>query len=121
MRYADEVRGSDGIDLGDPVELKDTELELAHQLVAKLSRESFDPSRYEDGYRSAVLAAVEAKLEGEEVAPRRAQPEQPILDLVEALQRSLARKPAKTRRSARSSTREHTRTQKIRRRKAAAR
>ncbi len=69
----------DGIDR-DPVELKDTELELAHQLVAKLSGQRFDPSRYEDGYRSAVLAAVETKLEGQEVAPRCAQPEEPILD-----------------------------------------
>ncbi len=120
LRYADEVRGFDGIDR-DAVELKDTELELAHQLVATLSRESFDPSRYEDGYRSAVLAAVEAKLEGQEVAPRCAEPEEPILDLVEALQRSLARKPAETRTSARASTRKHTRTQKTRRRKAAAR
>ncbi len=68
-----------------------------------------------------MLAAVEAKLEGEEVAPRCAQPEEPILDLLEALQRSLARKPAKTRKSARSSTRKHNPTQKTRRRKAAAR
>ncbi len=121
LRYADEVRGFDGIDLGDPAELKDSEVELAHQLVATLSRESFDPSRYEDGYRRSVLAAVEAKLAGEEVAPRCAEPEEPILDLVEALQRSLARKPAKTRESAKSWTRKHTRTQKTRRRKAAGR
>ncbi len=120
LRYADEVVGSDGIDR-EPVELKDAEVELAHQLVATLSRESFDPSRYQDGYRSAVLAAVTAKLEGEEVAPRCAQPEEPILDLLEALQRSLARKPAKARRSAKSSAREPTRTQKTRRHKAAAR
>ncbi len=120
LRYADEVRGFDGIDR-EPVELKDTEVELAHQLVATLSRESFDPSRYEDGYRSAVLAAVEAKLEGQEVAPRCAEPEEPILELVEVLQRSLARKPAKTRKSARSSTGKHSRTQKTCRRKAAAR
>ena len=98
-----------------------SEVELAHQLVAKLSRESFDPSRYEDGYRRSVLAAVEAKVAGEEVTPRCAEPEEPILDLVEALQRSLARKPARTRKSAKSSTREHARTQKTRRRKAAAR
>ena len=115
------MRGFDGIDRGDPVELKDSEVELAHQLVAQLSRESFDPSLYEDGYRRSVLAAVEAKLAGEEVAPRCAEPEEPIRDLLEALQRSLARKPAKTRQSASSSTREHTRTQKSRRRKAAAR
>ena len=68
-----------------------------------------------------MLAAVEAKLDGQEVAPRCAEPEKPILDLVEALRRSLARKPAKTRTSARSSTREHTRTQKTRRRKTAGR
>ncbi len=104
LRYADEVRGFDGIDR-EPVELKDTEVELAHQLVAKLSRKSFDPSRYQDGYRSAVLAAVEAKLAGEEVAARCAQPEEPILDLVEALRRSLGRKPAKTHRRRKAAAR----------------
>ena len=107
--------------LGDPVELKDSEVELAHELVAKLSPESFDPDRYEDGYRRDVLAAIEAKLAGEEVAPRCAEAEPPILDLVEALKRSLAQKPAPARTRAKRSTRKGTRarSQKTRRKVAA--
>lgn len=109
LHYADEVRGFADLDLGDGVELKDSEVELAHELVAKLSRESFDPERYEDGYRRDVLAAIEAKLAGEEVAPRCAEAEPPILDLVEALKRSLAQKPAPARTRAKRSARKGTR------------
>ncbi len=66
--------------------------------ITRSMRNSADRPAGTRAVPSAVLAAVEAKLEGQEVAPRCAQPEEPILDLVEALQRSLARKPAKTRR-----------------------
>ncbi len=110
------------LDLGDGVELKDTEVDLAHELVVRLSHETFDPGRYEDGYRREVLAAIEAKLAGEEVAPRCAEPEPPILDLVEALKRSLAQKPPPARTRAKRATRKgsRARSQKTRPRKVAA-
>ncbi|NNL64855.1 MAG: Ku protein [Myxococcales bacterium] len=95
--YADEVQSFDDIEFGDPVDLKSGELELAEQLIAQLARKSFDPERYEDGYRQAVLAAVERKVAGEEVVA--AAPEQEreqIVDLVAALKQSLsARRGAK--------------------------
>ena len=68
---------------------------MARQLVDTLSGE-FDPEKYHDEYREEVLALIERKAAGEEiVAP--AAPEEPakVLDLMAALEASLARTGAK--------------------------
>jgi DNA end-binding protein Ku len=93
LYYADEVRNFDDIDLGDPVELKDGELGLAEQLIDQLSRKTFEPDRFEDGYRLAVLEAVDRKVAGEEIVvmPKEEARDQ-IIDLVAALKKSLADK-----------------------------
>jgi DNA end-binding protein Ku len=106
--YADEVRGFDDIELGDDVELKSAELDLARQLIDQLAGKRFEPRRYEDDYRRAVLEAIEKKVAGEEVvlAPA-AEPREQIIDLVAALKKSLAekrgddagRKPARAKRA----------------------
>ena len=91
--YADEVRGFDEVEMGDEVELREGELELAEQLIGQLSRETFDAGRYEDEYRQKVLAAVEQKVAGEDVViqPKEEAKEQ-IIDLVAALKASIAAK-----------------------------
>ena len=93
LYYADEVRRFDDIDLGDAVEFKQGELDLALQLIGQLSNEAFEPEKYEDEYRQAVLAVVDRKVAGEEVVivdepDRREQ----IIDLVAALKESLAKR-----------------------------
>ena len=93
--YADEVRRFDDIDLGDAVEFKQGELGLAMQLIDQLSNDAFEPEKYEDEYRRAVLAAVDRKVAGEEVViveepDRRDQ----IIDLVAALKESIAKRGA---------------------------
>jgi DNA end-binding protein Ku len=93
LYYADEVRGIEDVELGDEVPLKPGELALADQLVEQLSAPRFDPARYEDDYRRAVLGAVERKVAGQEiVAPPREEARETIIDLVAALKRSLAEK-----------------------------
>ena len=93
LYYADEVRRFDDIELGDAVEFKQGELDLALQLIGQLSNEAFEPEKYEDEYRQAVLAVVDRKVAGEEVVivdepDRREQ----IIDLVAALKESLAKR-----------------------------
>jgi len=97
--YADEVRRFDDIDLGDEVEFKQGELDLAKQLIEQLANDEFEPEKYEDEYRLAVLSAVDRKVAGEEIVvveepDRRDQ----IIDLVAALKESLANKAAKPKR-----------------------
>lgn len=93
--YADEVRhfADEDIDVGTDARLKEGELELATQLIDQLSRDAFEPERYEDTYRQRVLEAVDRKVAGEEVvAPAAEEPREQIVDLVAALKRSLEEK-----------------------------
>jgi DNA end-binding protein Ku len=96
LYYADEMRSFDDIEFGDEVTLKKGELDLATQLIEQLQSARFEPAKYEDTYRQAVLEAVDRKVAGEEVvaAPAPEAPE-PIIDLVAALKKSLSeeRKP----------------------------
>jgi DNA end-binding protein Ku len=95
--YADEVRSFDDIDLGEDAEPKRAELELARQLIEQLAGEGFDPKRYEDDYRRAVLETIEKKVAGEEiVAAPAGEPRERIIDLVAALKKSLAEKRGDT-------------------------
>jgi DNA end-binding protein Ku len=96
LYYADEVRSFGEVEFGDDVELKKGELELAGQLIEQLSSPRFEPEKYEDDYRREILAAVERKSAGEAIAvPEPAEAREQIIDLVAALKRSLAEKPAR--------------------------
>lgn len=95
MRYADEVLAVDRELVDSQPEPSERELEMARQLVDTLSGE-FDPEKYHDEYREEVLALIERKAAGEDiVAP--ALPEEPakVLDLMAALEASLARTGAR--------------------------
>src|SRR5512145_1259542 len=88
--YADEVASFEDVEFGDDVQLRAGELELAQQLIEQLSGERFDPQKYEDRYRQAVLAAVDRKIAGQEVVVAEApESREQIIDLVAALKRSL--------------------------------
>jgi DNA end-binding protein Ku len=93
MYFADEVRSFGEIDKGGAVKIQERELELAKKLVAELSTEAFRPDQYQDEYRQRVLELLNRKVEGQEVAA--ATPEAPrsqVIDLMEALRQSLAKR-----------------------------
>jgi DNA end-binding protein Ku len=93
MLFADEVLPPERIDeLADAAEIKTTkrELDVAKQLVQSLARD-FEPEKYHDTYRADVLAMIERKAQGEEIAVAPA-PEEltaPAPDLMSALKASL--------------------------------
>jgi DNA end-binding protein Ku len=101
LLYAAEVRSIGDIDIPE-TEVKDAELKLAHQLIEQQSTETFDASAYTDEVRARVEAAVNKKVEGQEItlaAPPEAGAQ--VIDLMEALRASLERKaPAKAREAA---------------------
>jgi DNA end-binding protein Ku len=93
MLFGDEVLTPDGLDeLGqlNEAEASDRELAMARQLIDSLSGE-FEPEKYKDEYRDRVLALIERKAAGEEiaVAPQAEEPT-PAPDLMAALEASLA-------------------------------
>jgi len=93
LYYADEVRSFDDIEIDGDVEFREGEMDLAHQLIERLSSETFDPSKYEDDYRRSVLEAIEKKVAGEDiVAPAGEEKHEQIIDLVAALKESLLQK-----------------------------
>ena len=70
-------------------EVKKAELELASQVMQSLVGE-FDPSELESDYRRDLRALLEAKLEGPEIAKPEPVAETPVVDLMDALKRSVA-------------------------------
>jgi len=93
MLFGDEVLAPDRLDelgaVGD-AEATQRELAMAKQLIDSLSSE-FDPSKFRDEYRDRVLALIERKASGEElaVAPQ-AEEQAAAPDLMAALEASLA-------------------------------
>ena len=93
MYFADEVRDFGEIEKGQSAKIKEGELELALRLVDELSNGDFKPEQYQDEYRLRVLDLVNLKVEGKEVTAvgpqvQRAQ----VIDLMEALKESLAKR-----------------------------
>src|SRR4051794_12199022 len=95
LLYAGEVRSIKDIEIP-ATEVKDNELKLAKQLIEAQSVETFDPSQYTDAVAERIEAAVQKKIEGQEIATSEA-PQQgaQVIDLMEALRASLERKGAK--------------------------
>jgi DNA end-binding protein Ku len=93
MLFADEVIGASELEIKTTADTKpsDRELKMARQLVDSLSAE-WEPEKYKDDYREKVLELIEAKAEGNEIAiPEEAERPAPVVDLMAALEASLAR------------------------------
>lgn len=95
LLYAGEVRSIKEIDIP-KTEVKDAELKLAQQLIEQQASDKFDPSAYTDEVRARIEAAVQKKVEGQEITVAEA-PEggAQVIDLMQALRASLEKKPAK--------------------------
>ena len=66
LLYADEVRSIKDIEIP-KTEVKDAELKLAQQLIEQQASDTFDPSAYTDEVRARIEAAVQKKVEGQEI------------------------------------------------------
>jgi DNA end-binding protein Ku len=101
LLYAGEVRSIQEIDIPKG-EVKEAELKLAQQLIDQSASDTFDPAAYVDEVRGRIEAAVQRKVEGQEITMADV-PEAgggQVIDLMEALRASLERKaPAKARES----------------------
>jgi len=95
LLYAGEVRAMRDIDIP-KTDVKPQELKLAQQLIEQQAVDKFDPAQYTDEVRSRIEAAVQKKVEGQEITTTE-EPEKgaQVIDLMEALRASLEKKPAK--------------------------
>jgi DNA end-binding protein Ku len=94
MFYADEVRDISEYGNIDGVEIKKEELKLAEQLIESLAK-PFDADKYSDAYRTQVERMIEAKVAGRETEAAPTRRLAPVVDLMEALQKSLGEKAEK--------------------------
>jgi DNA end-binding protein Ku len=100
LLYAGEVRSIKDIEIP-PTEVKDVELKLAKQLIDAQASETFDPSQYRDEVAARIEAAVQKKVEGQEITMSEApETSAQVIDLMEALRASLERKPARAKAAA---------------------
>ncbi len=92
LRYADEVLPRADLVPEADGELTEREKLMARQLVESLAVDTFEPEKYHDEYREQVLDLIARKAEGEEIiAEPVVEPPAKVLDLVAALEASLAK------------------------------
>ena len=109
MYYEEEVKKVEGFGAPD-VELKDSEVKVAHQLIEALAAE-WEPEKFRDDFQENLKKLIQTKLEGGEIAEVE-QPKKlaPVVDLMAALKASLVqmegrKKPAAPAESASSGKR----------------
>jgi len=97
MYWPDEIREASFDTLGRDEDIRPNEVRMAKQLIESLT-EPWDPTRYRDEYREALLELVEKKLAGEPIEVPEEAPPARIVDLMAALKASVeaakARMPA---------------------------
>jgi DNA end-binding protein Ku len=78
------------------------QLELGLGLIERMSAEELRPEDYEDEYRKRVLSMIEQKAAGGEIKPAAAPARQPaqMIDLMEALKKSVETERARAQRKA---------------------
>src|SRR5919204_18175 len=66
LLYAAEVRSIKDIEIP-KTEVRDAELKLAQQLIEQQAADKFDPSAYTDEVRARIEAAIQKKVEGQQI------------------------------------------------------
>jgi DNA end-binding protein Ku len=95
LHYAAELRPASEVPHPE-TPVKEAELALARQLIEQSSSDEFKPENYHDTVRERVLEAIQNKVEGQEITAEAAPPETKIIDLMDALKASLAKRGAST-------------------------
>ena len=102
LRQADEIRAMNEVSEYDllPEKTKAAEVQLARQVISTFEK-PLDLKQYKDEYQSELRRIIDAKIAGEEVIATEEETPSKVVDLMEALRKSLAtvsegkKKPAK--------------------------
>jgi DNA end-binding protein Ku len=90
LHYSDEIKSFDEVPIKEGKPATTAEVKLAVQLIEQIAEKKFVPDKYEDEVKERMLAIIEKKVQGEEItaAPEPA-PQAQVIDLMEALRKSL--------------------------------
>ena len=106
LRHEDEIRKLDGVtELEDvPLRVKSEEVALAKRVMGSFESR-IDFSRYHDTYEEALRKMIDAKIEGEEIIAAPEAPQPKVVNLMDALRKSLDEVSSTKKRSARAAAR----------------
>ena len=94
MHFAEELSDAEKLNVPKTLEPGKREVDMAKALVESMTSK-WDPTRYKDDYRDALLDVIEEKVEagGKEIEakPKEKKPSSKVIDLVAILQESLAK------------------------------
>ena len=107
MYFENEIRRVEGYGKSDQnIKLRPQEIKLAEQLVDTLS-EDFDASKYHDTFQENLKALIAAKQEGKTVVEESKGGAAPVIDMMEALKRSLRQSEAAKSKAPKVRSRDH--------------
>ena len=105
MHFADELADSEKLHLPKKMEVGKREMNMAKLLIDSMTSK-WEPEKYEDDYREALMEVIEEKVEagGKEIEekPRKAPKPTKVIDLVSVLQKSLEQTGGKKKATAKS-------------------
>src|SRR5579884_1924456 len=90
MYFVDELHKANEVPAPKQAKFDKKELDLAKKLIDTLAG-AFRPEQYHDEYKQNVEKLIEAKRKGHKVTPIRQPKKAPVIDLMQALQQSLAK------------------------------
>ena len=93
MFYQNEIRPAAEYGSTDKSEIKEQEKALAMRLIESLATH-FKPEKFHDAYQENLQKLIEAKAHGQKLSIVPPSAKAPVIDLMEALKKSLAAKPA---------------------------
>jgi len=92
MHFADEMVEQSDFDFPELKEnVAPAELKVAKMLIDSMSSETFEPEKFHDDYREAVMAMIDSRVAGEQVTTTETKRPAPtnVVNLMDVLQRSL--------------------------------
>ncbi len=92
MHFASEILSAEVLKNGSTTAVSDKELKMAQALIDTMTV-SWQPEKYRDEYRTALMQIIEQKAKHKEIAAKASPPPVPtnVVDLVKVLQESLSR------------------------------
>jgi len=110
MHFAEELLDAEKLNVPKKLEAGKREKEMAEALVKSMSSK-WDPEKYHDDYREALMEVIEEKVEsgGKEIEekPKEKKPSTKVIDLVAVLQESLAQAKGTKKKSASKKAKPH--------------
>ncbi len=103
LHYPQQIRAAgDVIGELDAGPVPKEELRLATKLIESSTRKKFDLSRYHDQYTDRVQQLIDANVEGKEIVKAPREEESPVINLMDALRKSVAQSEGRGKKTASS-------------------